>query len=72
MPISVLMPVKNGERFLPTALKYLTDNCSPEDEIIIVNDNSTDNTLKILQFFAKSSQNILIAENSKPGLVNAL
>ena len=51
MPISVLMPVKNGERFLPTALKYLTDNCSPEDEIIIVNDNSTDNTLKILQFY---------------------
>lgn len=72
VPISVLMPVKNGEKFLPAALKYLANNCSPKDEIIFVNDNSTDNTLKILQLFAKGSQNILIAENSNPGLVNAL
>jgi glycosyltransferase involved in cell wall biosynthesis len=71
-PISVLMPVKNGERFLSRSIKSLKENYSPGDEIIIVNDNSTDKTLQILESFALSEFNVIIANNSKNGLVAAL
>jgi len=66
------MPVKNGEKFLPTAIKTLIENCRPSDEIVIVNDNSIDNTSNILKKFVASSSNVIVVDNINPGLVNAL
>ena len=71
-PITLLMPIKNGERFLPEAIKFLEKNVSPEDEILIVDDNSQDQTNSMLKTWAKFNSNVTIVNNPKSGLVSAL
>jgi glycosyltransferase involved in cell wall biosynthesis len=71
-PITLLMPIKNGERFLPEAIKFLEKNASPEDEILIVDDNSQDQTKSMLMTWAKFNSNVTIVNNPKSGLVSAL
>lgn len=46
--ISVLVPVYNGERFLAEAIQSVLDQTLPPDEIIVVDDGSTDNTARIV------------------------
>ena len=71
-PITLLMPIKNGEGFLSTAIKFLEENMCPEDEILLVNDNSTDNTGSILEKWSKRNLNVSIINNPKSGIVTAL
>jgi len=66
------MPIKNGERFLSGAIKFLEENLCPEDEILLVNDNSTDNTGSILEKWSKRNSNVSIINNPKSGIVAAL
>jgi glycosyltransferase involved in cell wall biosynthesis len=70
--ISVLMPVKNGSKFLSEAMKFISQNILPNDEVIIVNDNSTDNTLELLTDWVRGDSRIIVINNHSPGLVNAL
>jgi glycosyltransferase involved in cell wall biosynthesis len=70
--ISVLMPVRNGSRFLVEAISHVTNNILPEDEVVIVDDFSTDNTLTILKDWANLDSRVRIVQNSSAGLVNAL
>lgn len=58
--VSVILPVKNGQSHIAQALSSIERNCSLDDEILIVNDGSTDNTLAIIDSFAKSFNLILI------------
>jgi glycosyltransferase involved in cell wall biosynthesis len=49
---SVIMAVRNGENFIKKALQSLIENLEVNDELIVVDDNSTDNTVdKIKKFF---------------------
>lgn len=48
IPISVIIPVYNGERFLAEALQSVLDQTLPPDEIIVVDDGSTDGTAEII------------------------
>ena len=57
---SVIMPVKNGERFIRESLESLIQNISGQDEIIIINDGSSDKTVDIANNFIKSHKNISI------------
>lgn len=70
--VSFLLPVKNGEKFIDRSLRYMEQNLSADDEIVIVNNGSTDNTLNILNNWAKFKSNIKIINSQKQGLVNAL
>lgn len=70
--VSFLLPVKNGEKFLDRSLRYMELNLAAGDEIVIVNNGSTDNTLNILNDWAKLKPNIKIINSQKQGLVNAL
>jgi glycosyltransferase involved in cell wall biosynthesis len=70
--ISFLLPVKNGEKFIDRSLRYMEQNLSADDEIVIVNNGSTDNTLNILNNWAKFKSNVNIIDSQKKGLVNAL
>jgi len=47
--ISVVMPVYNVERYLPTCLDSIVTQTLPDIEIIVVNDGSPDNSIKILE-----------------------
>jgi glycosyltransferase involved in cell wall biosynthesis len=71
-PITLLMPVKNGEIHLKKSMKFLTDNCGANDEILVVNDNSTDNTFGLLKEWEKNYPNVKVINSLKSGLVNAL
>lgn len=70
--ISVVLPVRNGEAFLSRILPIIMGNISESDEILVVNDHSNDNTLKILQEFAASNKSIRILSSGAEGLVEAL
>jgi glycosyltransferase involved in cell wall biosynthesis len=71
--VTLLMPVRNGEKHLDRAKQSLIANCGKFDEILIVDDGSTDSTSKILQSWCRDNPNIRIVSSSKSsGLVNAL
>lgn len=52
--VSIILPVKNGQRYIAQALSSIERNCGAEDEILIVNDGSIDDTLSIIDAFANS------------------
>ena len=51
--VSIIMPVYNAGKFLPECLEALSKQSYSNLEIIAVNDNSKDNSLKILKDFQK-------------------
>jgi glycosyltransferase involved in cell wall biosynthesis len=66
------MPVKNGELFLTHSLTDLRSNCGPGDEIILIDDNSSDDTLNKLLTIAKADKRIFVTRNRGNGIVDAL
>lgn len=71
-PVSILMPVRNEERFLPAALASLTAQTWREWELVVVDDGSTDRTPDILSRAAAADSRIRIIASSGRGLVPAL
>ena len=71
-PVTFLMPVKNGDLFLDNSMRSIENLSLEGDEILIVNDMSTDRTSRILEEFSTLNSQISVLNNSKPGLVNAL
>lgn len=66
------MPVKNGSRYLADSLRVIFSNASLDDEVIIINDGSTDNTLEILNLSKKDFPNLRIITTKGIGIVKAL
>lgn len=50
---SIVIPVRNEEQNIGNALDSIIRQTLPPTEVIVVNDNSTDNTLQILERYAK-------------------
>jgi glycosyltransferase involved in cell wall biosynthesis len=53
-------------------MNYLEQNTGPQDEILIINDNSTDQTSLILKKWAKKNSNVSVINNSESGIASAL
>lgn len=71
--VTVLVPILNGAAYLPDFLQHLERNVDPNDEVIIVDDNSTDATLEIIYAYqAKFPDVIKCVQNPHSGLVSAL
>lgn len=70
--ITAIIPVRNGAFYLPNFLKNVIDICSDTDEILFVEDHSTDETLAMLHAYSGQYSNIKVVRAEKPGLVNAL
>jgi hypothetical protein len=70
---SYLIPVRNGMPFLPNFRKII-DQLSERtnDEVLIVNDASTDGTDDFLYRWSKENPALNVLTNKAPGLVNAL
>src|ERR1035437_9820650 len=49
MKVSVVIPAYNEEKYIGACLDSLMDQKEKPDEIIVVNNNSTDNTAKIVK-----------------------
>lgn len=68
--LSVIMPVYNGEKYLRQCLDSIVNQSIGIDniEVIIVNDNSTDNSLNIINEYCDNYPNFkLISNNSQLG-----
>ena len=70
--VTLLLPVKNGSKFLLASLDNLTEIAEHQDEILIVNDFSTDDSLDLIQKYQLRDQRIRVIDNVNAGLVNAL
>jgi hypothetical protein len=53
MRISIALATYNGGRFLPEQLESLKNQVRPPDELVVVDDASTDNTAEIIKEFGK-------------------
>ena len=65
--VSVIIPVYNVEKYLERCLESLVNQTLKDIEIICVNDGSTDNSLKILEEFAKKDERIKIFNRENKG-----
>ena len=68
--VSVIVPVYNVEKFLPRCLDSIINQTLKDIEIICINDGSPDNSLQILEDYAKKDSRIRIInqENSGPSV----
>lgn len=70
--ISILLPVYNAETTLHECLDSIKNQTHKNFEVIVVNDGSTDSSLKILTKYAKDDVRFKIYTREKCGLVDAL
>lgn len=59
MSTSVIIPVRNGARFIAEAIESIRPQLKGEDEVIVVDDGSTDATLERLTQLADGSVRLL-------------
>lgn len=70
--VSILMPVKNEERFLKAAIASIRAQTFTGWELVVVDDGSTDGTARILAAAAAADRRIRVLQNLAGGLVPAL
>lgn len=63
--VSIILPLRNTERFLAECLKSLVVQSYKNIEIIAVDDNSTDKSVDILKGFRRKDKRIRIIKNKK-------
>lgn len=61
--ISVIVPVYNGIRYLQAALNSVLGQTRPADEIIVVNDGSTDGTAELLNALEQDRLTVIHQDN---------
>jgi glycosyltransferase involved in cell wall biosynthesis len=65
--VSIIIPVRNEEKFIKQCLTSLLEqNSDKHYEIIVVDDGSTDNTMKILDFFKNDQKIKIFKAGDKP------
>lgn len=69
--ISIIIPVYNVEEYLPKCLNSVINQTLTDIEIICINDGSTDNSLEILNEFAKQDRRITIINKENEGVSKA-
>ncbi len=70
--ISVLMPVYNAQRYVAKAVDSILHQTLGDFELLIVDDGSTDRSLKILQRYAAQDDRIRLISRPNTGYVRAL
>src|SRR6516164_3988267 len=69
--IAIMIPTKDRRDLLARCLKSALDQTVPADEIIVVNDGSTDGTKEFLDEFVKSHATVHVIHREKNGGVNS-
>lgn len=70
--ISALLPVKNGQDFLPALIPSIMKMLNLHDDLIVINDGSLDESEAIIEQFARLDTRIKLINTPGVGLVNAL
>jgi glycosyltransferase involved in cell wall biosynthesis len=61
--VSVLLPNHNHARFIDNALRALAAQTQPADEILVIEDASTDDSLAVIESFAETLPQLRILRN---------
>jgi len=72
MKITGILPVHNGEKFIDTSLSLILRNLNTDDELVIIENGSTDGTIKKLQKWVNIDSRINLISTETPSLVKAL
>ena len=73
MSLSVVMPNYNHAEWLPQALRALLRQSVPADEIVLVDDGSTDDSIRIIEAFQRSHPSLrLIRHETNRGALAAV
>lgn len=70
--VSIIIPFKNTATYLEECLNSIVTQTYPQWEVIAVNDHSTDDSLKIVQKFARKDSRIKVYGNLGKGVIQAL
>ncbi len=70
--ISVVMPVYNAEKYLSQAIESILIQTYTDFEFIIIDDGSTDTSLKISETYAQKDKRIVLVSRENKGLVASL
>lgn len=70
--ISVLLSCYNGSRWLSQAIESILNQTLGNFEFIIVDDGSTDNSLKIIKEYAQQDSRIVVLAKKNTGLADSL
>jgi len=73
MKLSVIVPAHNEQDNIVEVINRIEHSLSLEHELVVVNDNSTDDTVRLVQGLSKQYSNIKLVHNkSQKGFANAL
>lgn len=70
--ISILMPAKNAAKHLKDCLNSIINQSYNNWQLIVVNDNSTDETEDVLKLYAQEENRISYINNQGSGIISAL
>ena len=70
--ISVVLPVYSAEKYLDAAIKSVLAQTFTNFELILINDGSTDGSLKILERFAQKDARCIVFSWENKGIVASL
>jgi glycosyltransferase involved in cell wall biosynthesis len=70
--VSILIPYKNTAAFLPECLESIQKQNYSNWEVLAVNDDSSDDSLKLVQSFAEKDSRIQVFQNQGSGIIEAL
>lgn len=69
--ISVIIPVHNTEQYLEQCIDSVLNQTYSHIEVIIINDNSKDNSINIINKYQKLDNRIILVNAKQTGLSNA-
>lgn len=72
LPVTILMSVHNGEHWLSESVQSVLDQTFMDFEFIIVDDGSTDGSLRLIKHFADADPRIQVFDKPNTGLADSL
>ncbi len=72
LQVTALLPIKNGEKYVNRIMANIIECTKSSDEILVINDHSTDSTLQLLGAWESKYSRIRVINPENSGLVNAL
>lgn len=70
--VSILTPFKNSSRYLPECIDSILNQTYTNWELIIVDDNSTDDSFEVVKSLSDKDNRIKLLKNSGSGIIEAL